>query len=111
MARASQVLAFATSKPIVAGLALVTHSILHRDEWDNSFHAVLGVWAAAVSGLATAEYVFNPDVHSVGSAVRIATVTAVIYLGILVMSALIHRVFFHRLQTVVSHRLPGVNFD
>lgn len=100
MARFSQLLTLVTSKPIVAGCGLATHFILHRDEWDNDFHTVLGVWVAALGGLATAEYIYNPDINTISGALRITGITAIIYLSTLITSTLIHRVFFHRLRNI-----------
>jgi len=100
MALASRVLAFATSKPIVVAFALATHFILHRDEWDNRFHPVLGIWVAAVGGLAAAEYLFSPHITTLSGAVQITAVTAAVYMSTLITSTLIHRVLFHRLRGI-----------
>ncbi|KAI8939307.1 hypothetical protein NX059_003097 [Plenodomus lindquistii] len=100
MVHATQVLALATSKPIVVGLALASHAILNEGEWDNAFHYVLAIWTLAAGGLATAEYICNPQVNSIGAAVSITAVTAAVYMSVLITSILIHRAFFHRLRHI-----------
>ncbi|KAF2851298.1 cytochrome P450 [Plenodomus tracheiphilus IPT5] len=100
MVRAAQVLALATSKPVAAGLALATHAILHQGEWDNEFHLVLRAWTLALGGLATAEYIYDPHVSSIGTAIRITSVTAAVYMSVFITSILIHRAFFHRLRHI-----------
>lgn len=100
MARAAEVLALATSKPVAAGLALATHFFLQQGEWDNDFHHVLRVWTLAFGGLATAQYMYNPHVSSVGAALWTATVPVAVYLGVLTTSIVIYRTFFHRLRHI-----------
>jgi hypothetical protein len=88
------------SKPVIALLALTTHYTLHSGEWDNHFHIFLGVWAAAFSGLATAEYVVGMHTSTIGDVLKTTTIAAVVYFGVLVTSILLHRGFYHRLNKV-----------
>ncbi|KAF1920436.1 cytochrome P450 [Ampelomyces quisqualis] len=92
----------AHSKPIAALLALATHYVLHIGEWDNEFHVFLGIWTVAFGGLAAAEYMHDPRVTSIGVAVKVSSVTAIVYFSVLTTSIILHRAFFHRLR-----RIPG----
>lgn len=95
----------AHSKPVFAFLALGTHWILHNGEWDNSFHAVIAIWLLFFGGIATAEYVSDPRITTVGAAVGVAATAAAVYFSTLVTSIILHRGFFHRLRKV-SHCSP-----
>ncbi|RAR07325.1 cytochrome p450 [Stemphylium lycopersici] len=90
------------SKSLIALLALFTHYILNIGEWDNKFHLVLITWATAFGGAVTIEYAADPEVNSVGAAVRISMMLAVTYFSVLLTSMLLHRGFFHRLR-----KIPG----
>lgn len=90
------------SKSLIALLALFTHYILNIGEWDNKFHLVLITWATAFGGAVTIEYAADPEVNSVGAAVRISMMLAVTYFSVLLTSMLLHRGFFHRLRKVRS---------
>jgi hypothetical protein len=86
------------SKTLIATIALATHYVLHRSEWDNAFHIVIGVWAIAFGGIATWEYVADTPTKSVGVAIQLTAGTASFYFAILVASILIHRGLLHRLR-------------
>ncbi|CBX98473.1 hypothetical protein LEMA_P098820.1 [Plenodomus lingam JN3] len=100
MVGTTEILALATHKTIVAGLALATHSVLYQGEWDNEFHFVLGIWMLALGGLAAAEYMYNPHISTIGAALQITGVTAAVYMGVLITAILIYRIFFHRLRHI-----------
>ncbi|KAF1837964.1 cytochrome P450 [Decorospora gaudefroyi] len=88
------------SKPFAASLALVTHYVLHSDEWENSFHVFLGIWTVAFGGIAVLEYVCDSRAQTLGLAIQITATAATIYFGTLATSILLHRVFFHRLRGI-----------
>lgn len=58
------------------------------------------MWLASFGGIAAAEYLQDPQVHSIGGAAKAATTAAGIYFGVLCTSILAHRVFYHRLRKV-----------
>lgn len=92
----------AHNKPFFAAIALVTHYILHNGEWDNSFHIFLGLWTLAFGGVATAEYLYDARVKTIGAVISVTAGMAAVYFGTLITSILLHRGFFHRLR-----RIPG----
>lgn len=100
MVQVTQILELARIKPIIALLALASHYVLHSDEWDNGFHIFLGIWTIAFGGLATAEYVYDPRIKTIGAVIQFIATTAAVYFGTLITSILLHRVFFHRLRRV-----------
>jgi hypothetical protein len=100
MVRLVNPVGIAHSPPVLAALGLITHLILHRDEWDNSMASWLMAWFFGFSGLAAAEYLQDPGASSVGAAVKVAAIDAAIYFAILSTSILAHRVLFHRLRKV-----------
>jgi ribose/xylose/arabinose/galactoside ABC-type transport system permease subunit len=100
MAESTQVIQIARSKPTLALLALATHHVLHTGEWDNSCHVLMSTWTIAFGCLAAAEYVYNPQMHSVMSAVTTAATAAIVYFALLTASVTIHRGFLHRLRRV-----------
>lgn len=88
------------SKPLIALLALLTHYVLNIGEWDNKFHLVLITWVTAFGGTVALEYAADPEVNSVGTAIRITMTLAATYFSVLLTSMLLHRGFFHRLRKV-----------
>ena len=88
------------SKPLIASLALITHYILHSDEWDNSIPTFFGIWTVAFGSIATIEYVADPRTQTVGSAIYSSGAVAATYFSTFIASILLHRVFFHRLRKV-----------
>lgn len=92
------IMELAHSKTLIASLALATHYALHRSDWDNTFHTVIGVWTVAFGGIATLEYVADTSTKSLGVAIQLAARTATFYFAILIASILLHRGFFHRLR-------------
>ena len=92
------IMGLAHSKALIATLALATHYALHRSDWDNTFHTVIGIWAVAFGGIAIFEYVADGRTESLGVAVQLAARTATFYFAILIASILLHRGFFHRLR-------------
>jgi hypothetical protein len=100
MAQSAQIVQLARSKSVVALLALATHYVLHSGEWDNTFHVFLGIWTIAFSGLAVAEYKYNPRVNSIIAATKTSGTAATVYFTVLTISILLHRGFFHRLRNV-----------
>lgn len=90
----------AHNKPFFAAIALVTHYILHNGEWDNSFHIFLGLWTLAFGGVATAEYLYDARVKTIGAVISVTAGMAAVYFGTLITSILLHRGFFHRLRRV-----------
>ena len=100
MARLVNPVGIAHSPPVLAALGLITHLILHRDEWDNSMASWLVAWFFGFSGLAAAEYLQGSGANSVGAVVKVAATAAAIYFSVLSTSILAHRVLFHRLRKV-----------
>jgi|TARA_R110002003_G_scaffold68_15_gene6202 hypothetical protein len=87
-------------KPIFALLALATHYVLHKGEWDNKFHLFLGGWMVAFGGLAITEYAYDSRANTIGAALKVTATAAAVYFGVLMTSILLHRGFFHRLRKV-----------
>jgi hypothetical protein len=100
MVRLVNPVGIAHSPPVLAAFGLITHLILHRDEWDNIMASWLIAWFFGFSSLAAAEYLQDPRANSVGAAVKVAATAAAIYFGFLSTSILTHRVLFHRLRKV-----------
>jgi predicted MFS family arabinose efflux permease len=94
------------SKPLIASLALLTHYVLHSDEWDNSIHIFLGIWGVSFGTIAAIEYVVDPRAQTVGSAIHVTITVAAIYFGSLIASVLLHRGLFHRLRKVSLQHTP-----
>lgn len=90
----------AHSPPVLAFLALFTHLVLHKDEWDNNINRFLWIWLIGFGGVATAEYIQDPRANSIGAVAKVTTTAAAIYFSVLSASILVHRVFFHRLRKV-----------
>jgi Na+/H+ antiporter NhaD/arsenite permease-like protein len=100
------IIELAQSKTLIAILALVTHHALHRSEWDNAFHIVIGSWAIAFGSIAAFEHVADTRANSLGIAIQHATQTALFYLAVLIVSILLHRGIFHRLRKAsLNHTL------
>jgi predicted MFS family arabinose efflux permease len=97
------------SKLLIASLALITHYILHNDEWDHSITVFFNIWVVAFGSVAAIEYVADPRAQTVGSALQSAATVAAIYFSALVTSILLHRGFFHRLRKVSSTNCPPDN--
>ncbi|KAJ8111353.1 hypothetical protein OPT61_g6036 [Boeremia exigua] len=102
MAKLVNPVEIAHSPPVLAFLALSTHLVLHRDEWDNNINIFLWTWTIGFGGIATAEYLQDPRANSLGAVARVTTTAAAIYFSVLCTSILVHRVFFHRLR-----KIPG----
>jgi cell shape-determining protein MreD len=92
------IIELAQSKTLIAILALLTHHALHRNDWDNAFHIVIGFWAIAFGGIAAFEYVVDTRADSLGVAIQHTAQTALFYLAVLIVSILLHRGLFHRLR-------------
>lgn len=92
----------AHSPPVLAVLALLSHLVLHRGEWDNRFHIWFGIWFLGFGGIAMSEYAQGPQSHSISSVLKTTTTAAVLYHGVLSTSILAHRVLFHRLRKVMA---------
>lgn len=105
----------AHNKTIFSLLALATHFVLYKGEWDNRFHYFLGLWLVSFGGLATAEYLYDAEAKSVATVAQITASAAAVYFSTLVASILLHRGFFHRLRRVSlpficpSHRYLNLN--
>jgi hypothetical protein len=98
--RSTQWQALIHSKPLAAGLGLVSHFVLNNGEWDHTAHLVAVFWIVAFSALGTVSYILDPSVQSIIGALRIVSTAAAVYFGSLVTSILIYRAFFHRLRKV-----------
>ena len=86
------------SKPLAAGLGLVSHFVLNNGEWDHVTHLVGAFWIVAFGALGAIECRLDPRVQSIIGAIQIVGTVAAIYFGSLVTSILIYRAFFHRLR-------------
>ncbi|KAF1929082.1 cytochrome P450 [Didymella exigua CBS 183.55] len=99
MAKLVDPVGIANSPPVLASLGLITHLLLHRDEWDNDMSIWLGAWLFGIAGIAVTEYT---RANSIGNVVKVTATAAAIYFGVLAASILAHRVLFHRLR-----KFPG----
>jgi hypothetical protein len=88
------------SKPVFVSLALCTHYILHSGEVDYYTRAFLVTWCLGFSGIAAAEYRFDPQARTLTAAIQITAIAAIVYFSTLTASVLIYRGFFHRLHRV-----------
>ncbi|KAH6637784.1 cytochrome P450 [Boeremia exigua] len=102
MAKLVNPVEIAHSPPVLAFLALFTHLVLHRNEWDNHINLFIYAWLLGFGGIATAEYVLDPRANSIGAVVKVTATAAATYFGVLITSILIYRGFFHRLR-----KIPG----
>jgi hypothetical protein len=93
-----KVVDFVQSKTLIASLALITHYVLHRGEWDNAFHIVIGIWATAFGCITTFEYIFDTHAKNLSIAIQLAARTVSLYFTVLVVSILLHRGLYHRLR-------------
>jgi hypothetical protein len=96
--RSTQWQALIRSKPLAAGLGLVSHFVLNNGEWDHTSHLVGAFWIVAFGALGAVEYKLDPSVQSIIGAIQIVGTVAAVYFGSLVTSILIYRAFFHRLR-------------
>lgn len=88
------------NRPVIAVLALATHYVLHKGEWDNAFHLFLAIWAVSFGGIAASEYLYGQQAGNTSAAIQVTAIAAVVYFGTLSISILLHRGFFHRLRRV-----------
>lgn len=89
-----------SNKTIIALIALITHYIVHRGEWDNNFHIVIGIWVILFGSVACFEYIAATSARNVSIAIQLAARTASLYFAILAASILLHRGLYHRLRKV-----------
>ena len=89
-----------SNKTLIALIALITHYIVHRGEWDNAFHIVIGIWVILFGSVACFEYIAATSTRNVSIAIQLAARTASLYFAILVASILLHRGLYHRLRKV-----------
>jgi hypothetical protein len=94
---------WAHNKLVIGLFALVTHSVLHYGEWDNSLLPIFGGWILAFSGIAATAY--DAQTHGLGATLKTTLSAAVLYFGVLTTSILLHRGFLHRLR-----KIPGPFF-
>jgi hypothetical protein len=88
------------NRPLAVALGLLSHYILNNGEWDRSSHLLAIFSPVAFCTLAVVEYMVDPHVNSIITAVQVTATTATVYLGALLSSLLIYRAFFHRLRKV-----------
>lgn len=89
-----------SNKTLIALIALITHYIVHRGEWDNTFHIVICIWVILFGSVACFEYIAATSARNVSIAIQLAARTASLYFAILVVSILLHRGLYHRLRKV-----------
>ncbi|CAN9121715.1 unnamed protein product [Alternaria alternata] len=89
-----------SNKTLIALIALITHYIVHRGEWDNTFHIVIGIWVILFGSVACFEYIAATSARNVSIAIQLAARTASLYFAILVASILLHRGLYHRLRKI-----------
>ena len=102
MAKLMSSVQVARSPPVLAVLALLTHLLLHRSEWDNHVHIWVVIWLLGFGSVATVECLQDPRFHSIGTVVKVTTTAVFWYFSVLTASTLAHRVLFHRLRKVIG---------
>jgi hypothetical protein len=90
---------FVRSKTSFALLGLLTHHLFHRYEWDYEAHKWLVIWPVALASIGAVEWVHS---SAIKAALGTTATAGAVYFGTLVISILIHRVFFHRLRKVCA---------
>jgi hypothetical protein len=90
---------FVRSKASFALLGLLTHHLFHRYEWDYTAHRLFVIWPVALASIGAVEWAHS---SAIKAALGTTATAGAVYLGTIVTSILIHRVFFHRLRKVCA---------
>jgi hypothetical protein len=102
MAKLANPVELAHSPLVLIFLGLLTHLVLHRDEWDNNMDTFLLIWVFGFGSITAAEFVQDPRISTIGAALKVTATAAAIYFITITVSILAHRVLFHRLRKVIE---------
>ena len=91
---------FFGSKPLAAGVGLLTHFLFASYELDAKFYLILPAWFASWVTATVALYTSGSHVYTPSEAVAISSTSFAVYFGTLFLSVVIYRAFFHRLRSV-----------